>query len=36
MGVDSCFLLCEHVFVHVCYSVHVGMKILEQTWVLVG
>ena len=36
MGIDSCVLLCERVFVHVCCSVHVGMKMLEQTWVLVG
>ena len=36
MGVDSCVLLCERVFVHVCCSMLVGMKMLDQTWVLVG
>ena len=35
MGVDLCFWLCEPVFIHVCCSVHVVMKMLEQTWVLV-
>ena len=26
MGVNSCVLACEHVFVHVCYCMHVVMK----------
>ena len=39
MGVNSCVLECERVFVHVFCCMHVGMKILEQYgywWVSVG
>ena len=39
MGVDSCVLAYEHVFVHVCCCMHVSMKCWSKHghwWVSVG
>ena len=39
MGINSCVLACEHVFVHVCYCMHVVMKCWRKHgywWVSVG